>query len=239
MIISIVKTDKKIPDHRSSPGPCVVRKTYGQGGNIMKFGKKTIRSSADIPYDPERSDTLIIYRSRKGSTLEYAKWIQESLDCDIVPFARKYLGYSTLYRNVILLSWLRSSEIVGLKLIRQNHLRFLLPEKHVILGVTGIAEPSESYEKYIREINFGLGFDYASLHLLPGRMDVDHQGASDRFMIRAFEKSQYDGMTKQEAEVFHDRMTRGWDGVSRQACLGIIQEIQSIRKEEKNDPDGE
>ena len=46
----------------------------------MKFGKKTIRSSADIPYDPERSDTLIIYRSRKGSTLEYAKWIQESLD---------------------------------------------------------------------------------------------------------------------------------------------------------------
>lgn len=203
----------------------------------MRFGKKTIRSSEDIPYDPERSDTLIIYRSRKGSTLEYAKWIQEALDCDIVPFDRKYLGYSTLYRNVILLSWLRSSEIVGLKLIRQNHLRFLLPEKHVILGVTGIAEPSESYENYVREINFGLGFDYASLHMLPGRLDVEHQGASDRFMIRAFEKSQYDGMTRQEAELFHDRMTGGWDGVSRQACRGIIEEIQRIREEEGGGPD--
>ena len=93
--------------------------------------KKIIRSTADIPIDPERPDTLLIFSSHRGSTLQYAKWLVEDLNCDVMPYTRQRLGYSILYRNVIFLSWVRAGEIVRLKLLRQFADTFLLPEKKV------------------------------------------------------------------------------------------------------------
>lgn len=184
--------------------------------------KKTIRSTADIPIDPERPDTLLIFNSHRGSTLQYAKWLVEDLNCDVMPYTRQRLGYSILYRNVIFLSWVRAGEIVRLKLLRQFADTFLLPEKKVIIAAVGLCEPTPGCVERLRQYNMEPYFTYPSLYLLPG----SHVPSKDRILKWMYGKGMYGGLPTQEAEILRERLTNGWDGVDRAKLKPILQEIE-------------
>ena len=42
--------------------------------------------------EQEKSDTLIVYDSKHGSTEQYAKWLADILDCDAMPYVKNKLG---------------------------------------------------------------------------------------------------------------------------------------------------
>lgn len=190
--------------------------------------KQIIRSTADIPVDPERPDTLLIYHSSRGSSRQYAEWLTEALDCDVVPYSRQYLGYSILYRNVIFLSWVRASQITCLRLLRLCADRFLLPAKNVILAAVGVMDPTPRYLEHLRQRNMEPEFAYPSLFLLPGRCDP----SKGRFLRWMYGRSLYDGLAPDEAEVLKGRLAKGWDGLDRSHLAPVIQAVLRTRQQD-------
>ena len=78
-----------------------------------------------------RADTLVIVESKHGSALKYGEWISNTLHTDMIPATRKYLGYASLYRNVIYIGWIKDGRIEKLNLLQQNYVNFNMDGKHI------------------------------------------------------------------------------------------------------------
>ena len=100
-----------------------------------------------------RADTLVIVESKHGSALKYGEWISNTLHSDMIPATRKYLGYASLYRNVIYIGWIKDGRIEKLNLLQQNYVNFNMDGKHIAVIGVGIGNPTDSYLKRIIAYN--------------------------------------------------------------------------------------
>ena len=189
---------------------------------LGRSAKRRILAPEDIPDDPERPGTVLVYRSRRGSALQYARWIVEELDCDVMPFSRRWLGHVILYRTVVFLSWARAGEIVGLGLLRACAERFLLPTKELWVVAVGASGPTPGVMARLRERNLSGGIAHASLWTLPGR----HAPGKDRLLKWAYGRGMYDGLGPTDAAVLRERLAEGFDGVDRSALAPLLQALR-------------
>ena len=164
--------------------------------------------------EQEKSDTLIVYDSKHGSTEQYAKWLADILDCDAMPYVKNKLGIMSVYQNIIYGGWIQASDITGLNLVLNNYNNFNLGGKNIYVFSTGLGDYSdESYVKLLREYNYIDKLPEDHYYPLPGRFNRDKLNMSGRAM----------------RELIKNRMDEGYDGVQIEALKPLVDEICRLR----------
>ena len=95
--------------------------------------------------------TVVIYKSKYGATQQYARWIAEDLNCDLIrqeDFKGKMFEQ---YDNIIYAGGLQDGGIKGFELIRKN--RWRLDGKKVVGFVVGLSVDSKENRMLVRDIN--------------------------------------------------------------------------------------
>lgn len=173
-------------------------------------------------------DAIVIYNSAGGSTMQYAQWIADELDCDIVPYSRKYLSYASLYRNVIFGGWLRAAEITRLMLLRQNESNFDLRSKNVVVYAVGVGP--EDDPEYVRLLSDANGID--NLYFLPGKYDPAKASVSTKASLKAMQETMYTHYDDETAALIRGRLENGYDGVDKSRIQPIIDNVKATAHEE-------
>ncbi|MBQ0004369.1 MAG: hypothetical protein KBS68_00730 [Clostridiales bacterium] len=172
-------------------------------------------------------DALVIYNSANGSTTEYAKMIAEALDCDIVPYSRKYIAYASLYRNVIFGTWIRAGELVNLQLLKKNSGNFDLGSKNLIIYGTGIAPVDDpSYQTFVKDRN-----SVSDMYFLPGKFDPKKVSKTAKASLGAMQETMYSQYSDTVENVMRERFKNGYDGISKDAIIPILEDVISTANE--------
>lgn len=180
--------------------------------------------------EQEKSDTLIVYDSKHGSTEQYAKWLADILDCDAMPYVKNKLGIMSVYQNIIYGGWIQASDITGLNLVLNNYNNFNLGGKNLYVFSTGLGDYSdESYVKLLREYNYIDKLPEDHYYPLPGRFNRDKLNMSGRAMLKAYGDNVFDGLSDHQRELIKTRMDEGYDGVQIEALKPLIDEICRLR----------
>ena len=175
-----------------------------------------------------RADTLVIVESKHGSALKYGEWISNALHTDMIPATRKYLGYASLYRNVIYIGWIKDGRIEKLNLLQQNYVNFNMAGKHIAVVGVGVGDPTDSYLKRIIAYN-ALDQFGDSFHYLPGAVDEKKRKAGDMNNIQHCLKTLGKLYEQKDAELIGVRLVKGYDGVSRDRIESILDEVTAVR----------
>lgn len=180
--------------------------------------------------EQEKSDTLIVYDSKHGSTEQYAKWLADILDCDAMPYVKNKLGIMSVYQNIIYGGWIQASDITGLNLVLNNYNNFNLGGKNLYVFSTGLGDYSdESYVKLLREYNYIDKLPKDHYYPLPGRFNRDKLNMSGRAMLKAYGDKVFDGLSDHQRELIKKRMDEGYDGVQIEALKPLVDEICRLR----------
>ena len=96
--------------------------------------------------------TIVIYKSKHGSTKKYAEWIGEELNCPVVAeqdFSKKDFDN---YENVIFGGCVEAGGIMGFDIIKKNMRR--LQGKKLVVFAVGLNVMEKETRMQLREINF-------------------------------------------------------------------------------------
>ncbi|MBR5155355.1 MAG: flavodoxin [Clostridia bacterium] len=134
-------------------------------------------------------NSVVIYKSRYGSTQKYAQWIAEELGCSI--FDAKNISSSDLikYDTIIYGGGLYGEVICGAGLITKNI--DLLKGKKIVIFSTGITPLycREYYDKMVIEKNFKNGLpENVKVFNFLGKMILDELSFPHRTAIKALKK---------------------------------------------------
>ena len=98
--------------------------------------------------------TVVVYKSKYGSTKKYAQWISEELNCDIFDIKNITIDFLSGYDTIIYGGGLYAEVINGLYIITKNISK--LKDKKIIVYTTGITplDIRDYYDKLVYEKNF-------------------------------------------------------------------------------------
>lgn len=98
--------------------------------------------------------TIVIYKSKYGSSKCYAQWIAEELECDCVDVKKIKVEDLTDYDTIVYGGGLYAEMIGGITFITKNFEK--LSNKKIAVFTTGITplECSEYYDSYVLKKNF-------------------------------------------------------------------------------------
>ena len=170
--------------------------------------------------------TVVIYKSKYGATAQYARWIAEELNCDLVraeDFKRKDFER---YDNIIFGGGLQAGGIKGFELIRKN--RWIVKEKKVIVFVVGLSVDDKQNRMEVRDINLdkpelkNLTLYYCKGSFRPEEVTGIDKGII-KVCIRMLEDSRYTG-TEAQKQLYKD-MTEGADYIDRKYIEPIVAEF--------------
>ncbi len=133
--------------------------------------------------------TIVIYKSKYGSTAAYAQWIAEELGCDAVDAKTVKADDLSGYDTIIYGGGLYAEVINGVTLITKNIDK--LRDKKIAIYTTGITpmEYREYYDKLVIEKNFKVGVpDNIKIFNFMGKMILDELSLVHRTAIKSLKK---------------------------------------------------
>lgn len=186
---------------------------------------------------------LILYNSKRGSTKQYADWIEDGVrtSCDEDGIGVKIdkvrlddFDFDELpcYDAVVFGSWLRGSGIVGFSSIK-SYLEEI--QDRVIIYCTGISDYNPENYLQIAEINFNDKVDLreAKLYYCPGAYHPEKVKGMDRFMMWIAKKILIKGTVKEDRDA-GQRMKRiieeGADLKDEKYARQVVQAVMNIIK---------
>lgn len=134
-------------------------------------------------------NTIVIYKSKYGSTRTYAEWIAGELDCQAVDAKNVKIGDLLQYDTIIYGGGLYAEVINGVTLITKNMDK--LRDKKIVIYTTGITpmEYREYYDKLVVEKNFRTGVpDNVKIFNFVGKMILDELSIVHRTAIKSLKK---------------------------------------------------
>ena len=98
--------------------------------------------------------TIVVYRSKYGSTKKYAEWIADELECEMIEFKDAKIEELVKYDTIIYGGGLYAEVINGVYLLTKNFDK--LKDKKIVVYSTGITplKYREYYDKLVIEKNF-------------------------------------------------------------------------------------
>jgi menaquinone-dependent protoporphyrinogen IX oxidase len=167
--------------------------------------------------DSRQIHILIAYRSKYGSTAQYAQWIQQEAKGDLVNIETVNKPELAGYDIIIIGGYIRAGHIVVAPFIK-NHWG-ILKEKSVILFTTSGTPPQHPriqkiYEKDLPE-QMRNAIKYFPLH---GRICGKDLSAFDRFLISV-------GKIMETDESLKRKMGKDFDSVHRDNLTPLLQYI--------------
>ena len=179
--------------------------------------------------------TVVIYKGRYGTTKQYAEWIAEELDCDILEADKVLSRDFDNYDNIIFGGAVQAGGIKGFDLIKRNRMKLL--GKKVVIFAVGINVNSQANRIQIREINFDrIELAGMTVYYCMGAFDPKKIKGMDRTIInltlKMLKKKKEEDWTEDEKRLYHD-MTEGGNYVDRKYIEPIIAEFKPAKIEEE------
>ncbi len=166
----------------------------------------------------------VLYRSRYGSTGQYAKWLSESLQAKLIDVKETRLTDLIPFDYLVFCSPVYYGKLLISGFIKKNW-RLLKDKRVYLLAVGGMDENAKDDIKNMLNANFDQKFsDYhITWFYSGGRMKIEKLGFFERFLIKKLAK-----MVKDEKE--KEKLQNGYDCIDR-GKLNVI--IEQIRKDNK------
>lgn len=187
--------------------------------------RKAATRRASAMAERGESDTIIVYNSSNGSTMQYAAWLSEVLECDVVNYNRKNIAYVSLYKNVIFMGWIRAGEITRLSMLRQNYDNFNMKDKNLFVVGVGIG-PAES-QAYVEnlKISNSCNGDEISFFYLTGKFDINTLKPVDKASLYAMSSTMYGGVSEEDRLVMQERFEKGYDGLDPENLKPLVEAV--------------
>jgi len=128
-------------------------------------------------------ETLVLYRSKYGSTQRYAQWIAEAVDADIMDVSKADPDLLSGYDTIVFGGSLHAVGITGVKVITDNYAA--IKDKRLIVFCVGCSPGRDRDLKKVWEANFTekmrdrIPFFYAR-----GAFDFKKLHCIDKMMMR-------------------------------------------------------
>ncbi len=133
--------------------------------------------------------TIVIYKSKYGSTKAYAQWIAEELGCEAVESKSVKAENLNSYDTIIYGGGLYAEVIGGVNLITKNFEK--LCNKKLVVFTTGLtpADCRDYYDKLVIEKNFKPHMvNRIKMYNYPGKMIVDELSLVHKTAIKTLKK---------------------------------------------------
>ena len=161
----------------------------------------------------------IVYKSKKGSTKQYAEWIAEETGADLFDASackgKDLAGYDT----IVFGGWIRAGGIQGIEFLRKNMRKFR--GKEVIAFAVGISLDTVEVRQECRAINFKRRLKGVPCYFLRGAYDPTGLQGVDKAIMRLVEKMVDDSNPK-----LKDAITNGADYVDRKEIQYIVEALK-------------
>ena len=134
-------------------------------------------------------NTIVVYKSKYGSTKAYAQWIAESLGCSAVDAKDIKADELKKYDTIIYGGGLYAEMIAGIALITKNIDN--LKDKKIAVFTTGLTplDCREYYDKMVLEKNFKAGLpSNVKVFNFMGKMILDELTPVHRAAIKTLKK---------------------------------------------------
>lgn len=166
----------------------------------------------------------VIYRSKYGSTGQYAKWLSESLQASLINAKEAGATDLTPFEYLVFCSPVFYGKLLISGFIKKN--RSLLKDKRIyLLVVGGMDENAKDDIKNMLNANFDQKFsDYRIKWFYSGgRMKVEKLGFFEKFLVKKLEK-----MVKDEKE--KEKLQNGYDHIDREKLNAVLEQIREDSK---------
>ncbi len=133
--------------------------------------------------------TIVVYKTKYGSTKTYAEWIGEELGCDVKDAKEVSVEELQNYDAIIYGGGLYAEAINGVSLITKNIEK--LSNKKIAIYSTGITplEYRDYYDKLVIERNFKNGVpDCVKVFNFTGKMVLDELSVVHRTALKTLKK---------------------------------------------------
>ncbi len=134
-------------------------------------------------------NTIVVYKTKYGSTKTYADWIGEELNCRVVNAKEITIDELEKYDTIIYGGGLYAETINGVILITKNLDR--LKDKKIAVYTTGITplDCSDYYDKLVIEKNFKNGLpEFVKVFNFTGKMVMDELSAVHRTALKTLKR---------------------------------------------------
>lgn len=196
----------------------------------MRNANRTAMARRAENEDVVRPDTLVICSGRYGASRQYTQWLIDRLGADAIPFNKKLLGYSTLYKNIIWVGSVKDAVISDINIFWQNYNNFGIEGKKVIVCGVGLGDPSnrDYFDKVMARSGSSQGF--SSNYILPGRVDRSGMKLMDRVQFDKFLIDSARIYGEATAELIRRRADENYNGIDVRALEPVINEILATRQ---------
>jgi len=175
--------------------------------------------------------TIVIYKSKYGSTKAYAEWISEELNCECVDVKGFSSDDFSKYDTIIFGGGLYAEMIGGISLITKNITK--LKDKKIIIFTTGLTPIScrEYYDKMVIEKNFKNGLpDNIKIFNFLGKMILNELSLPHKTAIKALKKIMSGKENPSEMEkLLIELCDSDGDFTDRNAISELINYVKDIR----------
>jgi menaquinone-dependent protoporphyrinogen IX oxidase len=132
--------------------------------------------------------TVVVYKSKYGSTEKYGKWISEELQSDI--FRVQDINVETImkYENIVYCGGLYAGGILGFSIIKNNFEK--LRDKNIFVVAVGATLKNENALEEVEEKNIPPEMRKSvKMFLLRGGLNYEKMNIADKFLMSMMVKS--------------------------------------------------
>jgi len=128
-------------------------------------------------------NVLVLYNSKTGFSKQYAQWIAEDLDCDLLNFRDFNKASLDNYKLILYGAGLFAGQIRGIGKVKRLMKAF--PKKTCLVFATGATPDKEAYQELIFKSNFRDGEPRPSrfFYLLAG-INYEKMNLFDRLLMK-------------------------------------------------------
>ncbi len=178
-------------------------------------------------------NAIVVYRSKYGSTKQYAEWIAEELGCEARDAKGMKISELLSYDTIIHGGGLYAEVIAGATLITKNF--DMLSDKNLIIYTTGLTpiECRDYYDKLVIEKNFKNGeHEKIKIFNFLGKMIIEELSLPHRAALKTLKKimSGKENPTEMEKLLIH-LCDVSEDMTSREAIAELCDYVRKTQSE--------
>jgi menaquinone-dependent protoporphyrinogen IX oxidase len=179
----------------------------------------------------EKESLIVIYRSKYGSTKQYAEWIAKELGCPLCERSTVKAAELSRYDCVVYGGGLYAGGILGVDLVRVRGTKSVC--KNLALFTVGLADPATTDYSVILKKNFPQGLPLcAQVFHLRGRIDYKNISLAHRVMMAMMKKmtigkKAYEELSDEE-KLFVDTYGGKVDFVDRATIAPLVSYVRGL-----------
>ncbi|OQB12394.1 MAG: flavodoxin [Firmicutes bacterium ADurb.Bin193] len=126
--------------------------------------------------------TVIIYKSKYGTTEKYARWLAEDLECDLLKVSDAKANHLAQYDTIIYGGGLYAGGVIGFSFIKKNFEK--LKDKKIVLFAVGASTQIEKAAEEVTSRNLTEEMRKSiKVFFLRGGLDYKKMNPLDRFLM--------------------------------------------------------